>query len=87
MSSYSYGGPPPTHLVWGILTTLFCCLPFGVVSIVYAAQVESKWQAGDQQGAYDYSRRAKNWAIWSAVSVLAVGVLALLAHAGGGSGS
>ena len=26
----------PNHMVWAILTTLFCCLPLGVVSIVYA---------------------------------------------------
>ncbi|MDR3107475.1 MAG: CD225/dispanin family protein [Bifidobacteriaceae bacterium] len=25
-----------------MLTTLFCCLPLGVVSIVFAAQVSSK---------------------------------------------
>ena len=24
----------PNHLVWAILSTLFCCLPFGIVSIV-----------------------------------------------------
>ncbi|WP_010343070.1 CD225/dispanin family protein, partial [Xanthomonas sacchari] len=23
------------NLVWAILTTLFCCLPLGIVSIVY----------------------------------------------------
>jgi hypothetical protein len=27
----------PNHLVWAILATLFCCLPLGIVSIVYAA--------------------------------------------------
>lgn len=30
---------PPTNLVWGILVTIFCCLPFGIVSIVKASQV------------------------------------------------
>jgi hypothetical protein len=62
-----YGGPPPnSHLVWAILTTLFCCLPFGIVSIVFAAQVSSKWTAGDFNGAMDSSNKAKNWAIASA---------------------
>src|SRR5690242_9892722 len=41
------GTPPPNHLVWSILTTLFCCLPLGIVSIIFAAQVNGKWQAGD----------------------------------------
>ena len=25
------GPKPPSYLVWAILTTLFCCLPFGIV--------------------------------------------------------
>ena len=47
--------PCPGHL------TLCCCLPFGIVSIVYAAQVNSKVQAGDIQGALDASGKAKMW--------------------------
>jgi len=59
--------PPSSHLVWGVLTTIFCCLPFGIVSIVYAAQVSQKWAAGDVAGAIDSSQLAKKWAITSAV--------------------
>ena len=50
-----------SHLVLAILVTLFCCVPFGIVSIVYAAQVNSKLQAGDYQGAMDYSKKASWW--------------------------
>ena len=35
----------PNYLVQSILVTLFCCLPFGIVAIVYAAQVNGKLQA------------------------------------------
>ena len=59
----------PNHLVWAILTTLFCCLPLGIVSIVYAAQVDGKRAAGDLPGAWEASRKAKLWAIWSAVAL------------------
>jgi len=59
----------PNHLVWAILTTLFCCLPLGIVSIVYAAQVDGKRAAGDLPGAWESSRKAKLWAIWSAVAM------------------
>ena len=69
------GPPPPNNLVWAILTTLFCCLPFGIVSIVYAAQVNGKWAAGDAQGARESSDKAKKWAIWAAVSGVVIGVL------------
>src|SRR5665648_1130400 len=59
--------PPPNYLVWAILTTLFCCLPLGIPSIVFSTQVNSKWAMGDVQGAYDSSGKAKKFAIWSAI--------------------
>lgn len=58
----------PNHLVWAILTTLFCCLPFGIVSIVYASQVDGRRMSGDLQGARELSEKAKTWAIWAAIS-------------------
>jgi ABC-type Fe3+ transport system permease subunit len=67
--------PPPNYLVWAILSTILCCLPFGIVSIVYAAQVNSKWTAGDYEGAESASRNAKIWA-WVAFGVgLAAGII------------
>ena len=52
----------PNHLVWAILSTIFCCLPTGVVSIVYAAQVNGLVIAGDFVGARESSEKAKTWA-------------------------
>ncbi|MBN2636351.1 MAG: CD225/dispanin family protein [Prolixibacteraceae bacterium] len=60
--------PPSNYLVFAILTTLFCCQILGIVSIVYAAQVNSKWYAGDYQGSIDASRNAKLWA-WVAFGI------------------
>jgi Interferon-induced transmembrane protein/zinc-ribbon domain len=54
--------PVPNYLAPAILTTLFCCLPFGIVSIVYAAQVNGKLAAGDRAGALQSSQNAKTWA-------------------------
>ena len=59
------GMPPalvPNYLVQAILCTLFCCLPAGIVSIVYAAQVNSKLAVGDRMGAIQSSENAKKWA-------------------------
>ena len=53
--------------MWAILTTLFCCLPFGIVSIVFAAQVDSKYNGGDAAGARQASENAKKWAMISAI--------------------
>ena len=59
------GQPVPNYLVQAILVTLFCCLPFGIVSIVYAAQVNTKLAAGDYAGALDASQKARTWSLWS----------------------
>jgi len=53
--------PPKTWLVESILVTLFCCLPFGIVGIVNAANVESRFRTGDVEGAKRASREAGLW--------------------------
>ena len=58
----------PNYLVQAILVTIFCCLPFGIVSIVYAAQVNAKLDAGDFAGAMQASSNAKTW-MWVAFGV------------------
>lgn len=49
------------YLVPSILVTLCCCLPAGIVAIVYAAQVNAKLAGGDVAGATEYARLAKIW--------------------------
>ena len=79
----------PNYLVQAILVTVFCCLPFGIVSIVYAAQVNAKLDAGDVAGAMQSSNSAKIW-MWFAFGVglfvvvgyMALGVLGLALGAG-----
>ena len=51
----------PNHLVEAILVTIFCCLPAGIVAIVYAAQVNSRLVAGDIDGALTASKSAWMW--------------------------
>lgn len=58
----------PNYLVQSILTTLCCCLPFGIVAIVHAASVNGKLATGDYDGAVDSSNKAKMWA-WIAFGV------------------
>jgi len=70
--------PPPNYLVWAILSTILCFLPLGVVSIVYSTQVNSKWAMGDWAGAQDASKKAKSFAIWSAVAAVIIGVLVVI---------
>jgi hypothetical protein len=89
--STTHGEYIPNHLVWAILSTLFCCLPLGIVSIVYASQVDGKRAAGDIAGAREASSKAGWWAVWSAIAgpvlilvwILAFGGLAILGSLAG----
>ena len=56
-----YGTPPKNWLVESILVTIFCCLPFGIVGIINAANVNTKWTAGDFEGAERAASEAKKW--------------------------
>jgi hypothetical protein len=75
-------GKPDNHLVWAILSTLFCCLPLGVVSIVFAAKVDGQWAAGDYAGAQESSRKAKSFALWAAGAGVVAVVLYVVLFAG-----
>jgi|SRR5690554_4588817 len=70
--------PPKTWLVESILVTLFCCLPFGIAGIVNAAKVESRFYAGDIEGANRSSADAKKWTTISFWIGIAVGVIYLI---------
>ncbi len=54
----------PNYLTQAILVTIFC-IPlfgiFGIVAIIYAAQVNPRSQAGDYEGAVKASNNAKKW--------------------------
>jgi archaellum biogenesis protein FlaJ (TadC family) len=58
--------PPSNYLIGAILCTIFCCQVFGIISIIYAAQVNSKWEAGNIEGARQASKNALLW-IWLAI--------------------
>ncbi len=71
-------GSVPNYLVWAILATLCCCLPAGIVAIVYAAQVDGKLAGGDYYGAVAASDNAKMWSWISFGASAVVGVLYFL---------
>ena len=76
------GGYPqhiPNYLVQAILVTIFCCLPLGIVAIIFAAQVNGKVAAGDITGAQSASRTARALVIISVVAgVVVIGIVLLL---------
>lgn len=66
-----------SDLVGPILVTLFCCLPFGIVSIVYASQVPTKVAANDIEGAKLAAKTSKTWMVWGLITGL-IGIVLLI---------
>jgi hypothetical protein len=71
------GEPPPNYLAWAIVSLILCCWPLSIVSIVFAAQVNGKYAAGDMAGAQESSRKAKQFALWSAIAACVIYALVI----------
>lgn len=65
------GPMPPNHLVLAIVAIVLFWVP-GLVALVYALQVESRWRAGDAVGAWQASESARKWGRWTVVITLAL---------------
>lgn len=62
---------PPTNLLWAILSTICCCLPLGVLAIIFATRVSTRYYRGDYEGAAKASRRAE----WCIIAAIVLGLL------------
>ena len=62
---------PSTNLVWAIVATVLCCVPFGIVAIVYANKVTKLYKAGDLYGA----KSASETSMWWTIAAIVVGVV------------
>ena len=67
-----------SHLTGAILATIFCCVPFGIVSIVYASKVSGLVAQGRIAEAEAASKSANTW-LWVSVGLgLVVGVISFV---------
>lgn len=58
--------PPlkPNNWLWqSILSTVLCCLPFGIVGIIYAVKVDSLYYRGKYEESEQAAKKAKMWTI------------------------
>jgi len=78
VSQSSANTPVPSYLWQSIIVTIFCCLPLGVVAIVYASKVDALSKAGDSAGASAASDSAKKWC-WVSFGIgLAVNIILII---------
>ena len=54
---------PDNYLVWAILSTIFCCIPTGIASIIFASRVNEAYARGEYDEALRASKNAKTWAL------------------------
>lgn len=75
----------PNYLIPAIISAL-CCFPLGIISIIFAAQVNGKVAAGDVTGALDASKKAKLFSIifialgvvlWGCYFIFGAGIVGL----------
>lgn len=59
---------PPNYLAVAIITMILCCIPLGIVGVVYSTKVNSAYDRGDYHEAERASRNAKTWVIVTAVA-------------------
>lgn len=79
--SYHQQAPPTkpnNNLVWGIVSTILCCLPLGIVSIISASKVDNLWHTGKHEAAIQEAQKAKQWAIYAAVAAAILWVIYLI---------
>lgn len=69
---------PDNFLIWSILTTVLCCLPFGIVGIIFSVKADGLWSNGDYDGAVRAAEKAKLFCILSAALAVASYVVGLL---------
>ncbi|MDR1383932.1 MAG: CD225/dispanin family protein [Planctomycetaceae bacterium] len=84
--SFSGGTPQhvPDYLVWAILETLFCCVPFGVIGIIYAVQANSAKGSGNYHQAVENAKKAKMYLIigivgWAVICVAYIVIFGIAA--------
>ncbi|GEM_PF-6295458 len=67
----------PNYLPQAILTAVFCCLPLGLIGLYNSFLVNQRLRNEDIEGAWEASRRARMWCMFSFV----IGVLCLFIYA------
>lgn len=75
------GTKPKDYLVESILVTLFCCMVFGILGIVYSVQANSAFSSGNITAANEFSAKAKQWVtygFWCGIAVVAIYALLAL---------
>ncbi|MBR5639701.1 MAG: CD225/dispanin family protein [Muribaculaceae bacterium] len=62
---------PPTNLVWAIIATICCCMPLGILAIIFASLTKKNYKQGDYRKAEKYSE----YSAWSIIFAIMIGLI------------
>jgi hypothetical protein len=65
----------PDYLGWSIAATVLCCLPMGIIAIVFSVKANNAKSAGDLRTAAEAANQAKIWLYVSVGLGLAVSLI------------
>ncbi len=65
------------YMVLSVLATLLCCLPFGIIGIVFSSRINFQQRNGDYEGARVSAKMAERFLVLSLVLGLIVGFAAM----------
>jgi hypothetical protein len=71
---------PGSNMILAVLTTVCCCLPLGIVGIVYASKVDGLYFAGDYAGALAAAKSARTWSVIGIVASFVISLIYLLIY-------
>lgn len=60
-----YQHRPDNYMAEAILVCVLCCFVPGIIAIIQASKVNSRYDSGDYEGAVNASKGARNWVIGS----------------------
>lgn len=61
----TYQHRPDNYMAESILVCILCCFVPGIIAIIQASKVNSRYDSGDYEGAVNASKGARNWVIGS----------------------
>ena len=66
---------PDSNLVWAILSTVFFCLPLGLVGVYYSMKVDTLYLQGKYEEAQAMAKKSMNWSIAGCITGIALAVI------------
>jgi len=67
----------PDYFVWSLLELICCCIPFGIVALVFSILANNAKRNGDYVRAKEYAHMAKQFLVWGVAIGLIIVIVSL----------